>query len=193
MSEDLLDFADLGQLITIVLGRWEKFGDLLGTKTRFQVKADEFREWRDRLAHGGNPTTDQKIEIAVLLRQVGQQTPLVVEPAPPGRAIPGAVVLWVDDHPEGNLKERQLLRALGIDVVPVTSNDEALDAVGQRLFDLVISDIERSESESGDKLPARLSAAGMNIPIVFYVGRVDPERDSGRKHLYPSRTRTTCA
>lgn len=65
---------------------------------------------------------------------------------------------------------------LGIEVVPVLSNDEAAQAANQQSFDLVISDIDRGEQEGGDVLPSRLHAIGVDRPILFYVGSVDPTR-----------------
>jgi CheY-like chemotaxis protein len=176
---DLLDQADLGQLIGIVLARWKHFEDLLGDKPTFQVKANEFRQWRNSLAHGKNPSMDEKVEIGILVRQIGRQIPVVDESTAgaSARVVRGSTVLWVDDHPEWNLVERQILRSLGIEVVPVLSNDEAIDVANQRSFDLVISDIDRGNEEAGDVLPRRLQAVGIHTPVLFYVGSVDPGRE----------------
>jgi hypothetical protein len=46
----------------------------------------------------------------------------------------------------------------------------------ERSIALVISDIERDNDEPGDRLPERLGTLGINTPIVFYVGSLDPER-----------------
>lgn len=160
-SADLLERANLGQLIGIALAQWKHFSELLGDKPRFQVRANEFREWRNSLAHGKDPSTDEKVEIVVLIRQVGQQIPIVREQSglEPGGTVAGSTVLWVDDHPEWNLHERRILRALGIDVVPALGNDEAVAIANQRLIDLVISDIDRGDGEPGDVLPSRLRSA----------------------------------
>jgi CheY-like chemotaxis protein len=176
---DLLDRADLGQLIGIVLARWPRFASMLGDKQTFRVKAQEFREWRNSLAHGKEPSADEKVEIAVVVRQVGQQIPILDTPKPQklSQALTGSKVLWVDDHPEWNLRERQLFRTLGIDVVPVLSNDEAVHAVNLRQFELIISDIDRGGEEGGNVLPSRLHAVGVGIPLIFYIGSVDPSRD----------------
>lgn len=179
---DLLDAANLKQLIDIVLARWSHFSDLLKDKTKFAARADEFREWRNRLAHGANPSEDEKIEIGVLLRQVGAQIPVYSgapwrPPLGSGVSVAGARLLWVDDHPEWSLGERQILRALGIRVFTALANDEALDLAKKTQFDLVISDIDRGGAESGLALPLRLRTLGINTPILFYVGAVDPDRD----------------
>lgn len=183
VAGDLLDRADLGQLISIVGARWELFASLLGDKPTFQVKANEFRQWRNSLAHGMDPSTDQKVEIAVILRQVGRQIPVIDEAGSSspengsGKTVRGSRVLWVDDHPEWNLRERQVFRALGMEVVPVLSNSEAIAVANQFSFELVISDIDRGDGEGGDLLPQRLRAVGVETPVLFYVGAIDPDRE----------------
>jgi hypothetical protein len=178
-SGDLLDKASLGQLIQITLHLWPQFEKLLGDKQTFSVRANEFRQWRNSLAHGKSPSPEQKVEIAVVLRQVGQQIPVVTVPQPleASQTVIGGRVLWVDDHPEWNLRERQIFRMLGIEVVPVLSNDEAIDTLNERPVALVISDIDRGDGEPGNLLPSRLHTVGVNVPVLFYVGEVDPGRD----------------
>lgn len=177
-SGDILDRANLGQLIGIVLARWKLFSELLGDKPSFQVKANEFRKWRNALAHGANPSPDEKVEIAVLIKQVGQQIPVPAGPGLPSHAtsVVGSTVVWVDDNPEWNLAERQILRALAINVLPVLTNDEAIAVVNKLPVALVISDIDHGDDEPGDTLPGRLSALGLEVPIVFYVDALDPDR-----------------
>src|SRR5438094_10026564 len=54
-ARDLLDAATLKQLIDIVLAQWSLFQDLLKDRAKFSVKTNEFREWRNFLAHGQTP------------------------------------------------------------------------------------------------------------------------------------------
>jgi CheY-like chemotaxis protein len=177
---DLLDRATLGQLISIVLGRWTLFEARIPlTKEQFRVKADDFRAWRNSLAHGHAPSADEKVEIAVALRQVGERIPVVEEePARLGHGVAaaGAVVLWVDDHPEWTATEREVLRTLGVNVIPALSNPEALALANTHALDLVISDIDHGNDEPGDRLPAELRALGVRAPILFYVASLDPSR-----------------
>ena len=86
----------------------------------------------------------------------------------------GRRVLWADDLPEGNTWSRQLLRSLGAEVVPVLTNDEAIDEAMRSHFDVAVSDIDRGPGEPGTHLGVRFRAAGLAIPIVFYVSAVDP-------------------
>ena len=105
--------------------------------------------------------------------------------------VAGSTVVWVDDHPDWNLSERQILRALGVDVIPVLSNDEALAVVNTRPVALVISDIDHGDEEPGDRLPGRLGALGIDISVVFYVwcgGR--GSRPTRRRSVDPGRSRS---
>jgi CheY-like chemotaxis protein len=53
-------------------------------------------------------------------------------------------LLWIDDHPEKLVALRRLLRALGVDVVSVTSSEDASRALFiDNDFDLLISDVHR--------------------------------------------------
>src|SRR5262245_51180049 len=83
-----------------------------------------------------------------------------------------AKILWVDDEPANNLPFRQLLRMLGAGVEPARSTKEALDLAAIDQFDLIVSDIRREKEDGIDGL-ARLRAAGVTCPAVFYVFQVD--------------------
>jgi hypothetical protein len=109
----------LGQLIDIVLAQWSLFEEVIPlSREQFRVKANDFREWRNLLAHGKEPSQDEKVEIAVVVRQIGERIPAVTTAAQQpgvGASVLGKSVLWVDDHPEWTLGERNLLTALGVD------------------------------------------------------------------------------
>jgi CheY-like chemotaxis protein len=87
----------------------------------------------------------------------------------------GAAILWVDDNPSNNLPFRQVLRALGAGVEPARNTAEALQLASSNPFDLVVSDINRSDENGIDGL-ARLREAGVSAPAVFYVLQVDRTR-----------------
>jgi hypothetical protein len=79
-------------------------------------------------------------------------------------------LLWVDPNPGGNVRERGLLRDLGVYVDLATSNDEAMLRFLETPYDLVISNIKRSTGESGLALPDRLAQADpRHPPVIFYV------------------------
>jgi CheY-like chemotaxis protein len=70
--------------------------------------------------------------------------------------IEGTLVLWVDDHPDNNLYERQALTELGGTITPASNTQEALsklehfeilEMVGRRTAksDAIISNFRRSD------------------------------------------------
>lgn len=182
---DLLDYANLGQLIDAIRHQWKRFRPLLEDKASLDTKLNEFHHWRNKLAHGVQPTPDQKARIVFLASDLGHSIPsrpvafpgASEAPRPKGYGLVGCRVLWADDHPENNLMLRDWLVRLGATVIPVLTNDEALDEAMRAEFDMAVSDIARDDDgEPGDLLGVRLKAAGIDVPIVFFVGEVDPDR-----------------
>jgi pimeloyl-ACP methyl ester carboxylesterase len=103
-------------------------------------------------------------------------------------------ILWVDDRPEDNKFERDLMKQLGMDVSPVISTAEALNAL--RLHDpsyaVVISDMDRREQPrvdgcrirdrsrpeclgDGERLVRSMRTQGLCVPVVFYFRNIDWE------------------
>ena len=87
----------------------------------------------------------------------------------------GATILWIDDNPSNNLSFRQVLRALGAGVEPARSTEEALQLAKAGGFDLIVSDIDRGP-ENGIEGLAQIRGAGLRVPAIFYVLRVDRAR-----------------
>lgn len=54
-------------------------------------------------------------------------------------------ILWVDDNPNNNIIERETMNKAGIEVIPAVSTDEALSQLAKNEFDLIISDMGRTE------------------------------------------------
>lgn len=96
------------------------------------------------------------------------------------KVLEGSRILWVDDRPGFNAPEVVLFRSLGASVVQVLDTTEALDRirVQEEPFDVVLSDIARPGSPSAgmDGLPA-LREAAPDTPVVFFVAKLDPDRD----------------
>jgi CheY-like chemotaxis protein len=88
----------------------------------------------------------------------------------------GRNILWVDDHPEGNAWTRRLLTRFGAEVVPVLSNEEAVMEAAVKHFDVAVSDVDRGGAEPGTQLGVRLKAAGLSVPIIFFIAQADPSR-----------------
>jgi CheY-like chemotaxis protein len=89
----------------------------------------------------------------------------------------GARILWVDDHPENNINEKRTLEDFGVQVDQVKSTTEVLNRLLGRRFDLILSDMDRDGcSDAGMELLRNLRSSDCPIPLVFYVGKVDPNR-----------------
>lgn len=177
---DLLDRASLKQLIDIASSQWKLFEPVLQDKVWLQANLEELRVARNSLAHGAQPGPDEKVKIALTAQAVGKRIPAIGAPAglpfqPKGTALIGTRVLWVDDRPEGNTWARRLLSNFGAEVIPALTNDEAIDEAERITFDVIVSDIDRGEGEPGTQLGIRLKAAGQDIPIVFFIARLDPK------------------
>ena len=101
-----------------------------------------------------------------------------------GNVLRGARVLWVDDHPEHNAWERELLRSLGVVIVSVESTRSAVASLKAESFDVVISDIRRdSEPVDGIDGAMRIRDVVPTLPVLFYIqdltGTQVPELASG--------------
>jgi CheY-like chemotaxis protein len=93
-------------------------------------------------------------------------------------------VLWVDDQPEANQAEADMLARLQIELVQVRSTDEALARLQSdpEHFDLVLSDWQR-HAEAPDaclRLQQALQQAGLGVPLVVYHAAFDPAERQGR-------------
>ncbi|WP_192843380.1 response regulator [Aureimonas sp. N4] len=80
-----------------------------------------------------------------------------------------SAILWVDDNPHNNELERTAIEALGFTVQAAISTDEAVQALRQTHFVLVISDMQRPESDhAGFQLLEKIRSSGNRVPVVFY-------------------------
>nr|WP_250810838.1 response regulator [Neorhizobium tomejilense] len=95
-----------------------------------------------------------------------------------------AKVLWVDDRPNNNIRERQALEALGVEFILSLSTEDALEKMSHQGFDMVISDMGRPpDPNAGYTLLDQMRASKNNTPLVFYAGSRSPE------HVQESRRR----
>jgi CheY-like chemotaxis protein len=78
-------------------------------------------------------------------------------------------VLWVDDHPENNVKERDFLEGRRIAVYDVTSSDDAMKLLSMYKYDAVISDMGRNGNPlAGLELIREMRAQKNYTPFVLY-------------------------
>ncbi|MEU8684199.1 P-loop NTPase fold protein [Streptomyces sp. NPDC048611] len=114
--------------------------------------------------------------------------------APPGRTVNaraddavlrGVRILWVDDHPRNNETLVSAFRAAGA-VVRIAEDSEAADAaLAVESPTVLVSDIARGANpREGLEHIGRLRSEGRYIgPVVFYAGRVTPERTALAREL----------
>jgi len=84
---------------------------------------------------------------------------------------PGVIgrVLWVDDHPENNTREKAFLEQQRIAVYTTTSTEDALHLLAMYRYDVVISDMGRgNEPLAGFKLVKAMRANGNRTPFFLY-------------------------
>jgi CheY-like chemotaxis protein len=85
-------------------------------------------------------------------------------------------VLWVDDRPANNEAERRQLRPYGIVFDCVVSTTEAVEQLKCESYDLVITDLGRTESadrsdSAGEALLALEFLRSSGPPVIVYGGR----------------------
>ncbi len=88
-----------------------------------------------------------------------------------------AAVLWVDDRPENNRREIEILEVLGIRSTLAHTTDAALKHLSDPKFDMLLSDITRNgSSQAGFDLLEFARKQAPELPFIFYVGHADPKR-----------------
>jgi DNA-binding response OmpR family regulator len=96
-----------------------------------------------------------------------------------------ARVLWVEDHPENNIYEKQFFEKHKIAVHPVSSSTDAFKLLAIYKYDLIISDMGRGEDRlAGARLVERMRANGDRTPVVIYTVRADtPAKRQAQRNL----------
>jgi CheY-like chemotaxis protein len=156
-GDDLVDqtWVRIKKAIKSVLGREAEPSDVTATSIESAVAADPELEDALRQLWAG----DKVLRRAQLIEQ----------------ALDGARVLWIDDHPEWNVIERDCFAALGMRVTTVESTRSALACLDREPFDFIVSDIARDSSNSSglDALPD-IKNRSNGTPVILYVGAVEP-------------------
>ncbi len=177
-------------IITFILVRFgSDFRDFFSTLSEFTLKGVGFEASAKRkqaeaaaaLAaaavtrpeEGATPETVAERAKAAAEIVADSVTPSVIRRA--GRS----TVLWVDDHPNNNIHERQSLEALGVNFVISTSTEDALEKIKRQSFDAIISDMGRPpDLQAGYTLLDKLRAAGDRTPFIIYAGSRAPEHQA---------------
>lgn len=88
------------------------------------------------------------------------------------------VVLWVDDRPENNVREKAFMeKLLGLSFVEASSTEQALKAIEKgEEYTLIISDMGRpGDPQAGYTLLESVKAIKPGIPVILYTGSVNPQ------------------
>lgn len=83
-----------------------------------------------------------------------------------------AAILLVDDNRHGLLARRSILQEIGYEAVVAHDPLEALQAAGERSFDLIVTDY-RMPHMTGVELIAELRARSIMVPVILISGFVD--------------------
>lgn len=148
-----------------------------------------FEAFGVKFALSGGAALDAAIELAQKNPNWSVEVPAVDRKAALDRAnanravLEGAEILWVDDSPSNNRNEARMLRSFGALVTFAASTDEASRALQtgteqHQPFDIILSDISRNlptpDPTAGLTMLPRLRNAGFHQPVIYYVGRPDP-------------------
>jgi len=89
-------------------------------------------------------------------------------------------ILWVDNTPEGNVRERDLMTTMDMTVTTCLSTDDALGLLErpESQFDVVISNMARPpDNQAGYTLLKKMRARGDTTPFIVYSSSDKPEHD----------------
>lgn len=94
----------------------------------------------------------------------------------------GGKMLWVDDHPEGNVPLVELFRTTGIHLDVALTTEQATPLFRRRPYDVIISDISRDgDPLAGIKMLRSLEQYDVEAPVLIYTANFDPERGVDRR------------
>ena len=86
------------------------------------------------------------------------------------RRVAGTRMLWIDDYPAGNKAEMSVLNGLGATIDVARSDSEARKQLDGGVYDVVLSDIKRGESQdAGIKFLPVIRDAPLGPAVIFYV------------------------
>jgi CheY-like chemotaxis protein len=118
---------------------------------------------------------DLQLADAEKAREIAQVVNQLITPGT-SRQLAGASALWVDDRPINNLYERQALEALGIHFTISKSTEDALEKVGRKRYDVIISDMGRPpDQHAGYTLLEKVKGMQVATPFIIYAGSKRPE------------------
>lgn len=148
-----------GVILMFVLLHWNYFRDWLSTVSLIKVSKDSFEVQRfenaKKVVAEGPPQSNMSTPYSREIAEAAITRAHYVSPV-----LDGALVLWVDDHPENNKFEVKVLSYFGIRFVSAVDNAEGIQRLIRDQYDLVITNVARPRAAS-DPEPLRL------CPVVF--------------------------
>jgi len=118
---------------------------------------------------------DRRIEIAEKTKEIARVVDQLMT-AKTSRQLEGRSVLWVDDRPMDTTYERQALEATGIQFTLSRSTEDALERLGRKSYDLIVSDMARQNDRyAGYTLLEKVKAMQIPTPFIIYASGKKPE------------------
>lgn len=101
-------------------------------------------------------------------------------------------ILWVDDRPDNNVRERRAFSSLGFDFDLAMSTNEALRKLSSRTYCAIISDMGRAEgAQEGYVLLEKVRTSDKEIPFFIYAGSnsIEHKKEAERRGAQGSTNR----
>jgi CheY-like chemotaxis protein len=93
-----------------------------------------------------------------------------------GVNLKGKVILWVDDHSDNNIYQRDAFIELGATILLAKNTSEALDKLKVQRVDVIISDFARSDdAQAGYTLLAAIRRRPNPPPLIIFSSSSNPE------------------
>jgi CheY-like chemotaxis protein len=150
-----------------------KAGPFETTAKRKQVAAASLSA---AMAHWQDQAPDDKqIPAVEKAKEIAQKVDELITPGA-SRKLEGTSILWVDDRPMLTTYERQALEALGIQFTISKSTEDALERLGRKTFDVIISDMSRPpDQQAGYTLLEKIKEMHITTPCIIYASGKKPE------------------
>lgn len=171
-------------VLAYVLTNWTSLGRLgrrisgleaLGVKIEFEAAEAELSKAVQQIGRVRLQSTVSAVRKEIRITEDDERR-AIKRAAAVADVLKSRSILWVDDRPANNVHERKAFETLGLTVRFARDNPEAVEALktSDQEFDLVISDIGRPEgAPSGLALLNDLAAAREEIPVIYYVSKLD--------------------
>jgi tetratricopeptide (TPR) repeat protein len=152
-------------------------------KERVPASAEPFARLKENLLNRLK-LTSQPVSVIVPRTMAGGAAS--TRPVWPIQApLAGVGILWVDDHPENNVRETAELERMGAVVTASVSTEEGMAALREGAYQVVLTDMVRGrEPEAGLDFLRRLGRDRVTTPVIVYAARwaSDPGAETRAKN-----------